>query len=84
VSDVQTKSSTISFPSNCNMSENFKSYVHILHIDNECCCEGSSTNWRGPVLSGESQVLCLKYIHLAASVYVIYCKELHSESIISY
>jgi hypothetical protein len=53
VSDVQTKSSTISFASNCNMSESFKSCVHILHIDNECCCEGSSTNWRGPVLSGE-------------------------------
>lgn len=85
VSDVQTKSATICLASNCNMSENFKSYVHILkHIDNECCCEGSSTNQRGPVLSGESQVLCLKYLHLAASVYVIYCKELHSESIISY
>jgi hypothetical protein len=38
VSDVQTKSSTISFTSNCDMSENFKSYVHILHIDNEWCC----------------------------------------------
>jgi len=47
VSDVQTKSSTISFASNCTMSENFKSYVHILYIDNECQCEGSSTNWRG-------------------------------------
>jgi hypothetical protein len=32
-----------------------------------------------PVLWGESQVLCPKYLHLAASVYVIYCKELHSE-----
>lgn len=38
----------------------------------------------GQFCQGRSQVLCLKYLHLAASVYVIYCKELHSESIISY